>query len=86
MTNNIANNSPTVNISTSIIMNFNVNNTQLTKLDTTGLNDFHTALETFPYIYGGWYNVGDRFNKLFHVMSDTPQNIINYDATHNTVI
>ncbi len=43
-------------------MNFNVNNTQLTKIDTTGLSVFHTALETFPYNYGGWYNIGDRFN------------------------
>ncbi len=43
-------------------------------------------LETFPYKYGGWYNIGDRFNKLFYVMSDTPHSIINYDATHNTVI
>ena len=43
-------------------------------------------MQTFPYNYDGWYNIGDRFNKLFHVMSDTPHSIINYDATHNTVI
>ncbi len=30
-------------------------------------------------------NIWDRFNKLFHVMSDTPHSIIDYDATHNTV-
>ena len=32
------------------------------------------------------YNVGDRFNKLYHVMADSPDNIINFDATHNTVM
>ncbi len=56
------------------------------QIDTTGLSVYHPALETLPYNYGGWYNIGDRFNKLFHVMSDTPNSIIIYDATHNTVI
>jgi hypothetical protein len=40
----------------------------------------------FPYSYDGYYNVGDRCNKLFHVMEDHPECIINFDATHNTVI
>jgi hypothetical protein len=84
--NNINNDSSTININASNLINFNVYNTQLTKLDTTGLSIYHPALETFPYNYDGWYNIGDRFNKLFHVMSDTPHSIINYDATHNTVI
>ena len=86
LNNIINNNSSTVNINASNLINFNVNNTQLTKIDTTGLSIFHDALGTFPYNYEGWYNIGDRFNKLFHVMSDTPHSIINYDATHNTVI
>jgi hypothetical protein len=34
----------------------------------------------------GWYNIGDRVDKSFLVMSDTPHSIINHDATHNTVI
>ena len=82
----INNDSSAVNINSSNIINFNVNNTQLTKIDTTGLSVYHPTLETFPYNYEGWYNIGDRFNKLYHVMSDTPNSIINYDATHNTVI
>jgi hypothetical protein len=85
--NNIINNdSSTININASNRINFNVDNTHLTKIDTTGLNIYHPVLETFPYNYDGWYNIGDIFNKLFHVMSDTPHSIINYDATHNTVI
>ncbi len=85
--NNIINNdSSTININAAHRINFKVNNTQLTKIDTTGLVIYHPALETFPYNYDWWYIIGDRFNTLFHVMSDTLHSIINYDATHNTVI
>jgi hypothetical protein len=66
-------------------INFNVNNTQLTKIDTLGLSIHHHAFEIFPF-NAGWYNVVDRTNKLFHIMSDSPDNIINHDAIHNTVI
>jgi hypothetical protein len=86
LNNIIKNDSSTININASNIINFNVYNTQLTKIDTTGLCIYHPALEIFPYKYAGWYDIGDRFNKLFHVMSDSPHSIINYDATHNTVI
>ncbi len=55
---------------------FNVNNTT-TKIDATGLSIYHPVLETFPFNYAGWYNVGDRFHELFHVMSDSPDSIIN---------
>ncbi len=34
----------------------------------------------------GWYNVNDRFDNLNQCMSDTPDSIINFDATHNAVI
>jgi hypothetical protein len=75
-----------MNINAANRINFNVNNIQLTKIDTPGLSIYHPALETFPYNYDGWYNIRNRFNKLFHVMSSTPHSIINYDATHTTVI
>ncbi len=68
------------------IIIFNVNDIQLTKINTTGLMIHLPALETFPYNYDGWYKVGDIFNKLFHVMSDTPHSIIKSIATHNAVI
>ncbi len=55
----IMNDSSAGNINSSYIINFNVNNTQLTKKDTTGLSVYHPALETFPYNYDGWYNIGD---------------------------
>ncbi len=43
---------------------FNFNNTQLTKIDTSGLSVFHAAREAIlPYNYEGWYNVEDRLNK-----------------------
>ena len=83
----INNNSSAININASNTINFIVNNTQVTKIDTTGLSVFHAARDTiFPYNYAGWYNVGDRLNKLYHVMEDSPENIIKFDATHNTVI
>ncbi len=40
----------------------------------------------FPYNYDGFYNIGDRFNKLFHVMEDNPECKINFDVTYSTVI
>ena len=86
--NSIINNDlSTININASNKINFNVNNVQFTKIDTSGLSVFHAARETiFPYYNEGWYNIGDRLNKLYHVMEDSPENIINFDATHNTVI
>ncbi len=64
--NNIINNdSTTININASNRINFNINNTQLTKIDTTGLSIYHPALETFPYNYGGWYNIGDDLINYF---------------------
>ena len=74
-----------LNITGATNINFNVG-TQLTTINLSGLSVFHNALETFPYNYAGVYNVGDRFNNLYHVMADSPDNIINFDATHNTVI
>ena len=48
---------------------------------------FHDAREAiFPYNYAGLYNVGDRPNKLYHVMEDSPESMINFDARHKTVI
>jgi hypothetical protein len=83
----INNDSSNININASNNIFFNVNNTQFTKIDSSGLSVFHAARETiFPYNYEGWYNIGDRLNKLYHVMEDSPDNIINFDTTHNTVI
>ncbi len=66
---------------------FIVYNTKSTQINISGLSVFHDARETiFPYKYAGWYNIGDRFNKLFHVMEDNPECIINFEATHNTVV
>jgi hypothetical protein len=47
-------------------MSFNVG-TQLTTINTPGLNIFHAAKETFPYTYAGWYNVSDRL-KSYHIV------------------
>jgi hypothetical protein len=38
----------TMNINASNRINFNVNSTQLTEIDATGLSINHPALETFP--------------------------------------
>ena len=77
--------SSSLNITGSTNINFNVG-TQLTTINISGLSVFHNAYEIFPFNYDGWYNVADRLNNLYHVMSDTPANIINFDTTHNTVI
>ncbi len=61
LNNNNNNNSSTININAADRINFNVNNTQLTKIDTPGLSIYHPALETSPYNSDGWYNIGDRF-------------------------
>ena len=74
-----------LNITSNSSINFNVG-TQLTVINLSGLSVFHDVLDTFPHNYAGWYIVGDRLNKLYHVMADSPVNIINFDATHNTVI
>jgi hypothetical protein len=45
----INNDSPTININVSNRIDFNVNNTQLITIDTTGLSIYHPALETFKF-------------------------------------
>ncbi len=47
------NNSLTMNIIASNRINFNVDNTQLTKIDTTGLSIYHPALEIFLTMMAG---------------------------------
>ena len=82
----IGSTSSSLNITGATNINFNVNNNLFTKINQSGLSIFHDANEIFPFNYPGWYNVADRLNNLYHVMSDTPANIINFDASHNTVI
>jgi hypothetical protein len=73
----INNDVSTININASDRIKYIVNNIQLTQIIVSGLSVFHDARETiFPYNYDGFYNVGDRFNKLFHVMEDNPESII----------
>ena len=74
-----------LNITGTTNINFNVG-TQLTTINLTGLSVFHTAKETFPYTYAGWYNVADRLSSLSQCMNDSVEAIINFDSTHNTVI
>ncbi len=47
----INSNSSTVNINAPDNINFNVNNTQLTLINVTGLSVFHPVKVTFPYNY-----------------------------------
>jgi hypothetical protein len=56
LNNIIKNDSSTIKINAAYRINFNVNNIQLTKIDTTFLVIYHPALETIPYNYDGWYN------------------------------
>ena len=83
----IGSTSSSLNITGTTNINFNVNNTIFTKINQSGLSVFHEANgTTFPYAPTDWYNVSDRLDKLYQCMSDTPTPIINYDATHNTII
>ncbi len=37
-------------------------------------------------VKAGWYNIGYISKKLYHVIFDSPDKIISFDATHNTII
>ena len=50
------------------------------------LNVFHTRMSDFPFSPMGWYNVSERFDKLYHLMSDTPLPLITFDTDHNTCL
>ena len=81
----IGSTSSSLNITGTTNINFNVG-AQFTKINSSGLSVFHNANGVFPYSPTDWYNVSDRLDKLYQCMSDTPNAIINYDATHNTII
>ena len=81
----IGSTSSSLNITGTTNINFNVG-AQFTKINSSGLSVFHNANSAFPYSPTDWYNVSDRLDKLYQCMSDTPNAIINYDATHNTII
>jgi hypothetical protein len=83
----IGSSSSSLNITGTTNINFNVNNNVFTKINQSGLSVFHAANgTTFPYAPADWYCVSDRLDKLYQCMSDNPTPIINYDATHNTII
>jgi hypothetical protein len=77
--------SSSLNITGNANINFNVG-TQFTKINLSGLSVFHDETNKFPYAPVDWYNISDRLDKLYPCMSDTPNAIINYDVTHNTVL
>ena len=83
----IGSTSSSLNITGATNINFNVNNNLFTKINQSGLSIFHEGNSTtFPYTYEGWYNISNRLDSLYQCMNDSPESIINFDATHNTVI
>ena len=83
----IGSTSSSLNITGATNINFNVNNNLFTKINQSGLSVFHDGNSTtFPYTYEGWYNISNRLDSLYQCMNDSPESIINFDATHNTVI
>ena len=83
----IGSTSSSLNITGATNINFNVNNNLFTKINQSGLSIFHEGNSTtFPYTYEGWYNISNRMDSLYQCMNDSPESIINFDATHNTVI
>ncbi len=60
--------------------------TQLTTINISGLSIFHNGTSNFPYSYAGMYNIADRLNSLYAYMSDSPECLIYFDSTYNTVI
>ncbi len=45
-------------------------------MNMSGLSVFRDANNTFSFSPIEWYNVSDRFNKLYHCLSDEPECII----------
>ena len=43
-------------------------------------------MSDFPFEPTGWYNVSERFDKLYHLMSDTPLPLITFDTDHKTCL
>ena len=83
----IGSTSSSLNITGATNINFNVNNNLFTKINQSGLSVFHDGNSTtFPYTYEGWYNISNRLDSLYQCMNDSVEAIINFDATHNTVI
>ena len=67
-------------------INFNAGGMNLTNINSTGLNVYHTAMTDFPFNYSGYYNVRERFDNLRHVFLDAADPMIKYDGDHNTII
>ena len=78
--------SSSLNITGTTQINFNASSTNLTNINASGLNVFHTRMSDFPFEPTGWYNVSERFDKLYHLMSDTPLPLITFDTDHNTCL
>ena len=78
--------SSSLNITGTTQINFNAGSTNLTNINASGLNVFHTRMSDFPFGPTGWYNVSERFDKLYQLMSDTPLPLISFDTDHNTCI
>ena len=75
-----------LNITGTTQINFNAGGMDLTNIDSTGLNVYHTRVTEFPLNESGYYNVRERLDNLRHVYLDAYNPIIKYDADNNTVI
>lgn len=75
-----------LNITGTTNITFNAGSLASTYIDSSGLNISHTEMTVFPFSYGGYYNVRERFDNLRHVFLDSQDAIIKYDGDHNTVI
>ena len=67
-------------------ISFNAGGMDLTKIDSTGLNVYHTMVTVFPFNESGYYNVRERFDNLRHVFLDAADPMIKYDGDNNKLM
>ena len=79
---------PTINLNAVNNININISSVSQCKINTSGLSIFHPNVGDYnaPYAPGENWNVSQRFDKLYDVMSDNPKCLVSFDAYRNTLL
>ena len=79
---------PTINLNAANYINLNISSVSQCKINVSGLSVFHPNVGDMdaPFAPGEYWNVSQRFDKLYDVMSDNPKRLVCFDAYKNTLL
>ena len=81
-------NTTTIDVNAGNNINLNIGTESQCKINSSGLSVFHPNAEDFdaPYAQGEYWNVSERFDRLYDFMNYNPKRLVTFDAYKNTLL